>query len=81
MAKIYAPNKEYTGVSAGVPFCNGVGETENTHVIEWFKAHGYRVDEPMEIPEDKVTLLELPDEDMDPEEAPAPKKENCEESR
>ena len=41
--KIYSPNKDYTGVSASVAFCNGVGETEDPHLIEWFKNHGYEV--------------------------------------
>lgn len=41
--KIYSPNKDYTGVSASVPFCSGVGETEDPHLIEWFKDHGYKV--------------------------------------
>ncbi len=45
MAKISAPNREYTGVSAGVPFCNGVGETNNPTLIFWFKEHGYIVEE------------------------------------
>lgn len=72
MAKIYAPNKEYTGMSAGVSFCNGVGETDTPRILEWFKVHGYRVDEPMEITEPEVPVIE--DEDMDPEQAPVPKK-------
>ena len=45
MAKIYAPNEEYTGVSAGVYFVKGVGETEDDHLIEWFKEKGYKVEE------------------------------------
>lgn len=45
MAKIYAPNKQYSGVSASVPFANGVGETNIPHLIEWFKGHGYTVKE------------------------------------
>lgn len=45
MAKIYSPNRSYTGVSASVAFCNGVGETENKHLIKWFKSHGYKVEE------------------------------------
>lgn len=44
--KIYSPNKEYTGVSASVPFCNGVGETNDPYLIKWFREHGYIVDEP-----------------------------------
>ena len=44
MAKIKAPNKEYTGISAGVPFVNGVGETDRPELLEWFKDHGYEVE-------------------------------------
>ena len=43
--KIFSPVKDYTGMSASVPFCNGVGETNNPHLIEWFKDHGYEVEE------------------------------------
>lgn len=43
--KVHAPNKNYTGVSASVAFCNGVGETEDPHLLEWFKSHGYEVQE------------------------------------
>ena len=43
--KIYAPNENYAGSSAGVTFVNGVGETDNLYLIEWFKNHGYKVDE------------------------------------
>lgn len=43
--KIYAPNEDYSGSSAGVTFVNGVGETDNLYLIEWFKDHGYKVDE------------------------------------
>ncbi len=43
--KIYAPNEDYSGSSAGVTFVNGVGETDNLYLIEWFKNHGYKVDE------------------------------------
>jgi hypothetical protein len=45
MAKIYSPNKSYTGLSASVAFSKGVGETEENHLIEWFKEHGYTVEE------------------------------------
>ena len=43
MAKIIAPNKQYTGVSASVPFVNGVGQTDNKNLISWFETHGYNV--------------------------------------
>lgn len=43
MAKIFAPNKDYTGTSAGVSFAKGEGETEDKWRIEWFKNKGYEV--------------------------------------
>lgn len=48
MAKIYSPNKSYTGVSASIAFSKGIGETEDTHLIEWFKEHGYKIVEETE---------------------------------
>lgn len=60
MAKIYSPNKGYTGVSASVAFSKGVGETEDKHLIEWFKEHGYTVEEIQgEKPIDSMTIEEL----------------------
>ena len=44
--KVHAPNKNYTGVAASVAFCNGVGETEDPYLLEWFKSHGYELEEP-----------------------------------
>ena len=43
--KIYAPIKNATGTWCSVRFVNGVGETDNPHLIEWFKSHGYKVEE------------------------------------
>ena len=43
MAKILAPNKSYTGVSASIAFCNGIGTTDNPELIDWFKKHNYQV--------------------------------------
>ena len=46
--KIYAPVKDFDGLRNSVRFVNGVGETDNPRLIEWFKNHGYRVeDEPI----------------------------------
>lgn len=47
--KIYAPVKDSNGVWCSVRFVNGVGETDNPHLIDWFKKHGYRVEECEEI--------------------------------
>ena len=44
MAVIKSPNQEYTGISAGVTFVNGVGNTDNENLIEWFRDHGYGVE-------------------------------------
>lgn len=43
--KIYAPVKDANGVYASVRFVDGVGETDNPHLIQWFKSHGYKVEE------------------------------------
>lgn len=44
MSKILAPNKDYSGISASVPFINGVGYTDDEDLISWFKEHGYEVE-------------------------------------
>lgn len=41
--KIYSPVKNANGIYASVMFVNGVGETDNPALIEWFRKHGYRV--------------------------------------
>lgn len=43
--KIYAPVKDFNGVHASVQFVNGVGETDNPRLIEWFRSHGYKVED------------------------------------
>ena len=42
--KIYAPVEDANGIYASVMFVNGVGETDNPSLIEWFKEHGYEVE-------------------------------------
>lgn len=70
--RVYAPNKQYTGTSASVPFCNGVGETEDPRLLHWFISHGYEVED----------LPELEDPAKDPgepqEENPETLEENAE---
>ena len=39
--KIYAPVKDANGIYASVRFVNGVGETDDPHLIEWFRSRGY----------------------------------------
>ena len=45
MFKIKAPNEAYTGTIAGVAFLNGLAETNNQRMIDWFKEKGYSVEE------------------------------------
>lgn len=42
--KIYAPVTNANGVYASVRFVNGVGETDNPRLIQWFETHGYTVE-------------------------------------
>jgi hypothetical protein len=42
--KIYAPVKNTNGVYASVRFVNGVGETDNPRLIEWFRSNGYSLE-------------------------------------
>lgn len=69
--KIYSPNRDYTGVSASVPFCNGVGETNDPHLIQWFKDHGYKVEESGAAPIEETLAAEIPTEEAPAEEATA----------
>lgn len=62
--KVHSPNKEYTGVSASVPFCNGTGETDDPHLIEWFKEHGYTVEEP-EVEPEPIEEPEIESEELE----------------
>ncbi len=69
--KIYAPVKDANGVWASVQFVNGVGETDNPKLIEWFKSHGYKVpieDTPIKVsvePIEEEMLLDYADKEPD----------------
>ncbi|WP_138751859.1 hypothetical protein [Paenibacillus sinopodophylli] len=45
MAKIIAPNVQYNGLSASVNFINGIGLTNDPHLIEWFENQGYTIED------------------------------------
>lgn len=52
--EILAPNKNYNGVTATIPFISGVGFTDDGHLIKWFKENGYEVqDEPEKVEKPK----------------------------
>ena len=42
--KVYAPVKNASGVWASVRFIDGVGECDNPRLLQWFKAHGYKLE-------------------------------------
>ncbi|OUS70295.1 hypothetical protein B1748_29105 [Paenibacillus sp. MY03] len=44
MAKVIAPNQHYSGMSASVMFTQGVGHTDNEHLLQWFEDKGYTVE-------------------------------------
>ncbi len=62
MAKIICPNKEYTGISASVSFCNGKGETEDPRLIKWFKDRGYTVIDNEEVAVEVADIAEETEE-------------------
>lgn len=66
MTKIKAPNGSYTGVSATVAFCNGIGFTTDKHLIEWFRERGYEVEEEAEATKEseKKALEEMSVEEL-----------------
>lgn len=49
--RIIAPVRTATGIWCTVKFTNGVGYTNDPHLIEWFTTHGYTVEseEPIEV--------------------------------
>lgn len=86
MAKVIAPNQQYNGLSAGVMFVNGVGETDNPHLLEWFESKGYTVEhaepeqeeeqtpKPEQSPEPEPPADDMPEEPDTPEAELKPEK-------
>ncbi|SEU32704.1 hypothetical protein [Paenibacillus sp. NFR01] len=58
MAKIFAPNTQYTGISAGVAFANGVGECDDPERLKWFERSGYTVETEPETPKVEADATE-----------------------
>ena len=75
--KIYAPVRDFNGLRNNVRFVNGVGETDNQLVIQWFKNHGYiieksleKCDEPIEKSLEKCDfnlVMDAPNEQIEPD--------------
>lgn len=43
MVTILAPSPFYNGLTAGVQFIMGTGQTSDPHLIQWFSQHGYSI--------------------------------------
>ena len=57
--KIYAPVKDFNGLRNNVRFVNGVGETDEQSVIEWFSSRGYtteKYDNSLRIEHEKLEI-------------------------
>lgn len=60
---VYAPQK-VSGIYASVRFVDGVGETDNVHLLSWFKEHGYTIKNVPKIPEkptEKIKVESVPE--------------------
>lgn len=62
--KIYAPVKDVNGVWCSVAFVNGVGETNDPHLIDWFLNHGYKVEDNKKVVEPQVYLVKEDENDQ-----------------
>lgn len=60
--KIYAPVKTATGTYCSVRFVDGVGETNDPHLINWFKEHGYKLSDDSIKPIEVVKTSPIPQE-------------------
>lgn len=45
MAKVTAPNKEFTGKRGSVAFVDGEAETDDPTMLAYFRRHGYEVED------------------------------------
>lgn len=66
MPKVYARNKQFNGVRAGVTFVDGKAETDDSKALHWFKSHGYSVETVSSVPTPAVV-----EPDTDQTEKPA----------
>jgi len=58
---VRAPNADHSGVSAGVRFTAGVGQTDSRRALAYFQRAGYT-----------ITSESTPDPDPEPEPVPIP---------
>ena len=42
--RIYAPVRDFNGVRNSVRFVEGIGDTDDPRVAEWFRSRGYKVE-------------------------------------
>ena len=54
--KIFTKVPDFTGIRASVMFVNGQGDTDDPHLIDWFKRNGYVVADGVSTAEVEETL-------------------------
>lgn len=65
--KIYAPVEDFNGWRGNVRFVNGVGETDDPKLIQWFATNGYSLEEnPNLVIEEQNDVIELVDDEIEP---------------
>ncbi len=71
MAIITTPVPGFTGVSVGVNFTDGVGQTDDEVKLAYFRRHGYGIDVPVPMTEDDIARVAA--NEQAPESTPTPK--------
>lgn len=61
--KIYTPVKDFNGFRNNVRFINGVGETDDKWLIQWFVNHGYIIEKCEKVSENSLEKCDEPDFD------------------
>lgn len=59
MTKIFSPNKNYSGVVAGIQFRKGEAETDSMENLWWFYEKGYIIKEVAKPLHKNLTVREL----------------------
>lgn len=61
--KIFTKVPDFTGIRASVMFVNGQGDTDDPHLIDWFKRNGYIVadGQPTEVKETLAAGIDTAD--------------------
>jgi hypothetical protein len=64
MATVLAPNRKHNGISAGVRFTAGVGQTDHPAALAYFRKAGYMILSDDSIPPDEAPTAEVPTQEV-----------------